>query len=176
LTTIEFNAPWSRTVRNTTVLSLVILALPLVVVLFTPAQPPPWVVGLLIALPLLIVVETFAARVRGYTLTEREIIVHRGFWDTRLPLEGLRSVSGDAEAMRGSARVFGNGGLFSITGRYWNRKLRWYRAYATDRSRAVVLRYADRTIVITPHDPQQFIMRAGTFIKIAGFTGRSCPD
>jgi hypothetical protein len=32
-----------------------------------------------------------------------------------------------------------------------------------------VLRYPERTIVITPHDPQQFIMRAGTFIKIAGF-------
>jgi hypothetical protein len=33
----------------------------------------------------------------------------------------------------------------------------------------VVLRYAKRTIVITPHDPQHFIMRAGTFIKVAGF-------
>jgi hypothetical protein len=169
LTTIQFDAPWSRTVRNTTVLSLVILALPLLAAIIAPAKPPLWGIALLIALPLLIVAETFAARVRGYTLTEREIIVHRGFWDTRLPLDGLRSVSGDAEAMYGSARVFGNGGLFSITGRYWNRKLRWYRAYATDQSRAVVLRYADRTIVITPHDPQQFIMRAGTFIKIAGF-------
>jgi hypothetical protein len=36
-------------------------------------------------------------------------------------------------------------------------------------SRAVVLRYADRTIVITPQDPQHFIMRAGTFIRVAGF-------
>lgn len=44
-------------------------------------------------------------------------------------------------------------------------------ALATDPSRAVVLRYADRTVVISPHDPQQFIMRAGTFIKIAGFPG-----
>jgi hypothetical protein len=26
-----------------------------------------------------------------------------------------------------------------------------------------------RSGVITPHDPQQFILRAGTFIKIAGF-------
>jgi hypothetical protein len=33
----------------------------------------------------------------------------------------------------------------------------------------VVLRYEDRKIVITPHDPQQFILRAGTFIQIAGF-------
>jgi hypothetical protein len=169
LTTIPFNAPWSRTVRNTTVLSLVILALPLLIAIFAPAKPPLLVMVVLLALPPLIVAGTFAARVRGYTLTEREIIVHRGMWNTRLTLAGLRSVRGDVDAMRGSARVFGNGGLFSITGRYWNRKLGWYRAYATDQSRAVVLRYADRTIVITPHDPQQFIMRAGTFIKIAGF-------
>lgn len=169
MTTIQFNAPWSRTVRNTTVLSLVILALPLLVAILAPAKPPLLALVVFIALPLLIVAETFAARVRGYTLTEQEIVVHRGFWDTRLTLAGLRSVTGDADAMSGSVRVFGNGGLFSITGRYWNRKLRWYRAYATDQSRAVVLRYADRTIVITPHDPQQFIMRAGTFIKIAGF-------
>ncbi|HEX4972659.1 MAG TPA: PH domain-containing protein [Steroidobacteraceae bacterium] len=169
MTTIQFRAPWSRTVRSTTVLSLVILALPVLVAIFAPMQPPLLAVILLLALPPLLVATAFCARVRGYTLTEQEIIVHRGLWDTRLALAGLRSVSGDADAMRGSARVFGNGGLFSITGRYWNRKLGWYRAYVTDQSRAVVLRYADRTIVISPHDPQQFIMRAGTFIRIAGF-------
>jgi hypothetical protein len=169
LTTIQFNAPWSRTVRNTTVLSLVILALPMLAAIFAPMQPPLLALSLLLALPPLLVAIMFCARVRGYTLTEQEIVVHRGFWDTRLALAGLRSVSGDAEAMRGSVRVFGNGGLFSITGRYWNRKLGWYRAYVTDQSRGVVLRYADRTIVISPHDPQQFIMRAGTFIRIAGF-------
>ena len=169
MTTIQFNAPWSRTVRNTTVLSIVILVLPLLIAIFAPTKPPLLVTVVLLSLPPLIIAETFAARVRGYTLTEQEIIVHRGLWDTRLPLSGLRSVTGDVDAMRGSARVFGNGGLFSITGRYWNRKLGWYRAYATDQSRAVVLRYAKRTIVITPHDPQQFIMRAGTFIRIAGF-------
>jgi len=169
LITIRFDAPWSRAVRNTTVLSLIILALPMLVAIFAPTKPPLLAIVLLLALPPLIIARTFAGRVRGYTLTEQEIVVHRGFWDTRLTLKGLRSVNSDADAMRGSARVFGNGGLFSITGRFWNRKLGWYRAYATDRSRAVVLRYADRTIVITPHDPQQFIMRAGTFIKIAGF-------
>jgi hypothetical protein len=66
-------------------------------------------------------------------------------------------------------RTTGNDGFFSITGRFWSRTLGWHRAFATDSSRAVVLRYADRTIVISPHDPQQFIMRAGTFIKTAGF-------
>jgi hypothetical protein len=169
LTTIEFGAPWDRTVRGATMLSLVVLALPMLAAIFAPIELPLLAAVLLIGVPPLIVAETFAGRVRGYTLTEDAITVRRGMWNTRLPLAGLRSVTGDVDAMRGSVRVLGNGGLFSITGRFWNRKLGWYRAFATDASRAVVLRYADRTIVITPHDPQQFIMRAGTFIKVAGF-------
>jgi hypothetical protein len=169
VTTIEFSAPWGRTVRGATVLSLVVLALPMLAAMFAPIELPLLAAVLLIAVPPLIVAETFAARVRGYTLTEDAITVRRGMWNTRLPLTGLRSVTGDVDAMGGSVRVFGNGGLFSITGRYWNRRLGWYRAFATDRSRAVVLRYADRTIVITPHDPQHFIMRARTLIKVADF-------
>lgn len=169
MTTIEFSAPWGRTVRGATVLSLVVLALPMLAAMFAPIELPLLAAVLLIAVPPLIVAETFAARVRGYTLTEDAITVRRGMWNTRLPLTGLRSVTGDVDAMGGSVRVFGNGGLFSITGRYWNRRLGWYRAFATDRSRAVVLRYADRTIVITPHDPQHFIMRARTLIKVADF-------
>lgn len=169
MTTIEFSAPWGRTVRGATVLSLVVLALPMLAAMFAPIELPLLAAVLLIAVPPLIVAETFAARVRGYTLTEDAITVRRGMWNTRLPLTGLRSVTGDVDAMGGSVRVFGNGGLFSITGRYWNRRLGWYRAFATDRSRAVVLRYADRTTVITPHDPQHFIMRARTLIKVADF-------
>jgi len=169
VTVIDFRAPWSSTVRNVTVLSLVILALPMLAAIFAPTQPPLQVVTLLLVVPPLIALVAFVGRVRGYTLTEDAITVQRGLGSTRLPLAGLRSVRGDVDAMRGSIRVFGNGGLFSITGRFWNRRLGWYRAFATDPGRAVVLRYAKSTIVITPHDPQHFIMRAGTFIKVAEF-------
>ena len=169
MTTIEFRAPWSNTVRTVTVLSLVILSLPMLTWIFVATAPSLPATVLLIGAPPLIAAATFAGRVRGYTLTEDAITVQHGLWNTRLPLEGLRSVTGDVDAMRGSIRVFGNGGLFAITGRFWNGKLGWYRAFATDPSRAVVLRYAKRTIVITPHDPQHFIMRVRTFLKVADF-------
>jgi PH (Pleckstrin Homology) domain-containing protein len=169
VTTIEFRAPWSRTVRIATVLSLSILALPVLVGIFALPQPLLWAALLSIGGPPLIAAATFAGRVRGYTLTEDAMTVRRGLGKTRFPLDGLRSITGDVDAMRGSIRVFGNAGLFSITGRFWNRKLGWYRALATDPSRAVVLRYPNRTIVITPHDPQHFIMRARTFLKVADF-------
>ncbi len=104
---------------------------------------------------------------RGYVLSDDQIVVKRLGWQTVLPLQGMQSVSGDATAMQGSLRIFGNGGLLSFTGEFWNRKLGRYRALATDPDRAVVLRYARRVIVITPHDPQQFIMRARSLLKFA---------
>ena len=73
MTTIEFRAPWGRTVRGATVLSLVILALPMLAAIFAPIQPPLLASVLLIAVPPLIVAETLAGRVRGYTLTEDAI-------------------------------------------------------------------------------------------------------
>ena len=98
--------------------------------------------------------------------------------DTALQTDGKIVLAGRKGAFAAVARLnidgsldttFGNGGLFSITGRFWNRKLGRYRALATDPSRAIVLRYPKRTIVITPHDPQHFIMRARTFLKVADF-------
>jgi hypothetical protein len=169
LTTISFRAPWSHTLRVTTVLTVAVLALLMAAAIFAPMRPPLAAAVLLIGLPPLLVAAALAYRVRGYTLTENAITVQRGIGETRLPLAGLRSVTGDVEAMSGSLRLLGNGGAFAFTGRFWNRKLGFYRAFATDPSRAVVLRYPDRTVVITPHDPQHFIMRARTLLKVADF-------
>ena len=169
MTTIEFRAPWSKGLSVITATTVAVLALVMLAALFAPMRPPPLAAILLIGLPPLLAGAAFAGRVRGYVLTEEAITVRRGFWNTRLPLAGLRSVTGDVDAMRGSIRVLANGGVFSFTGRYWNRKLGWYRAFATDPSRAIVLRYPRLTVVITPHDPQHFIMRARTLIKVADF-------
>lgn len=165
---IEFRAPWCKELKTATIISIVILAGVALAGLLVK-QMPLAVAAALIGLPLLVIVASLLSMVRGYVLTDAAIIVRRGGWDTRLPLAGLHSVAGDVEAMQRSIRLFGNGGLFSFSGEFWNRKLRRYRALATDPSRAVVLRYPKRTIVITPHDPQHFIMRARTLIKAADF-------
>ena len=59
--------------------------------------------------------------------------------------------------MRRSLRLFGNGGLFSITGWYRNGTLGIYKAFATDLNKTVVLRFATKTIVISPENPEQFV-------------------
>ncbi len=94
--------------------------------------------------------------IRGYTVTADTILVHRLFWDTRLPRAGLQSVQADPKAMRWSLRTFGNGGFFSATGFYWNKSLGAYHAFVTDPRRAVVLKYPARTVVLSPEAPDEF--------------------
>jgi hypothetical protein len=170
MTTLQFRAPWSGTLRTMTIVTAGILVSAAVVaaILVSTGLARPRT-SFMIVLPLLLLAAALLYRVRGYTLTDDAILVRRLVGDFRLPLAGLLSVSGDVEAMHGSVRLLGNWGLFSITGRYWNRKLRSYRAFATDPGRAVVLRYSNETVVITPHDPQHFIMRARTLLKAADF-------
>jgi len=51
----------------------------------------------------------------------------------------------------------GNGGFFSFTGLFYNRKLGFHRAFVTDHIRTVVLRFPHRTVVVSPADPEAFV-------------------
>ncbi len=66
-----------------------------------------------------------------------------------------RSVEPDA--LRGSLRIFGNGGGFSFSGFYYSKRLGSFRAFVTDRRRTVVLRYANRRVVLSPATPEDFV-------------------
>ncbi|MEI6075118.1 MAG: PH domain-containing protein [Verrucomicrobiota bacterium] len=95
--------------------------------------------------------------VREYTLEPRELLIRRLLWTTHLPLSGLQSASYQPNAMRGSLRLFGNGGMFSVTGWYRNRSLGNYRAFVTEFKNTVVLRYEKKAVVISPDHPEQFV-------------------
>lgn len=107
-------------------------------------------------LPLLILASATLFMVRGYVVADGELLVMRPLWRTRLPLAGLRGVEVLPDAMRASVRTWGNGGLFSYTGRYRNRALGPYQAWVNDMKRTVVLRFAERTLVVSPADPEAF--------------------
>jgi hypothetical protein len=108
-------------------------------------------------LPLVILIGCVPFTIRGYTVTRDAILVHRLFWTTRLPLSGLESAKFEPNAMRWSLRTFGNGGLFSITGFYWNNALGAYRAFVTNQHQTVVLRYSRRKVVVSPSSPEEFV-------------------
>ncbi len=148
-------APWGLRLRVSTLL-VVILAGGIVIlpsVANTPGLPPEmaWIVAVLV------LAGTAPFTVRGYEIADGAILVHRLFWKTRLPLADLRAAEVEPRAMAGSLRTFGNGGAFSFTGWFWNRRLGRYRAFVTDFGRTVVLRFTDRTIVISPADPGAFV-------------------
>jgi len=165
----EFAAPWSRSLRSATVASVALLiALTITGLFLGPRQSLVWRAAL-VGVPLAVLLGTAPFAVRGYFLTERHIEVRRLGWRSALPLAGLISVTGVPEGLRGSVRIFGNGGLFGITGWFWNRRIGRFRAYATDPERAVLLRYADgKKLVVTPHDVQHFIVRVKALAKLSG--------
>lgn len=59
--------------------------------------------------------------------------------------------------MKGSIRVFGNGGFFAFTGFYWSRTIGWYRAYVMDPKQSVVLRLKRRQFSVPPDHPEKVI-------------------
>jgi len=95
--------------------------------------------------------------IRGYDLEPADLLVRRPLWSNRLPLRDLRVAWAGPEAMKGSIRLFGNGGLFSFSGLFYNRRLGRYRAFATDPRNSVVLQFPERTLVITPEGPLEFL-------------------
>ncbi len=108
---------------------------------------------LLAVVPVAILVFALLFVVRGYEVDGATLYVERLLWRTSVPLAGLARAWHDPAAMRRSLRVFGNGGLFSITGVFRNRALGSYRAFVTDPARAVVLRFDARVVVVSPADP-----------------------
>jgi hypothetical protein len=111
---------------------------------------------MMIGMPLGILFGGMLFMIRGYELTDNAIYVQRLLWRTKIDLSGLKSVDVHPEAMSKSLRTFGNGGLFSFSGAYWNKSLGHYRAYATDLNNCVVLRFEKKVAVVTPQDPEKF--------------------
>ncbi|MDD5201069.1 MAG: PH domain-containing protein [Terrimicrobiaceae bacterium] len=146
-------APWSRVLVATSILATLLCVGVTLVFGVLVSGSVGWPGWLLLAMPP--VCALFV--VRGYRVESARIVVLRAGWVTRLPRAGLESVRFEPGAMRRSLRVCGNGGFFSFTGLYWNKELKMHRAFVTDPQRTVVLRYAGRTVVVSPAQPEEFV-------------------
>ena len=111
---LKYKAPWSTTLVVVSA-AATILCLGISLTMAVSGHALLCWVGLL---PLAIILGAAPFTIRGYTITADAILVHRLLWATRLPLQGLQSASAEPDAMRGSLRTFGNGGLFSFSGHY----------------------------------------------------------
>jgi len=155
---IRFSAPWSLAVKIITTLTLMLLlGVSFYGALFFPAAAPLPAKLAMTALPLAIVMGALPFLVRGYVLTPGELRVERLGWQNRFVLAAIVSAEINPDALRGSIRLCGSGGLFGFFGWFRNKRLGIYRAYGTDPKRAVILKLTDRTIVITPDHPERFL-------------------
>lgn len=151
-------APWSGFLKGVSIVVAALLLGAAALIAFTvPAQAAPIWHALGIGLPLAVLLGAAPFVVRGYALHDGELRVRRLLWTTRVPLGALREATIDPQAGDGSLRLFGNGGLFSFSGWFRNAKLGRYRAFVTDWQRAVVLRSATRTVLLSPADPAGFV-------------------
>ena len=152
-----YGAKWGRTLILmsifVTVLCVGVSCLTLVVLANIP-QPA---LAAVQWLPMALLTFCLPFVVRSYTITDEAILIRRLLWTTRLDRAGLTSAKVLPDAMRGSIRTCGNGGGFSITGWYWSKRLGFYRAFVTDLKRTVVLRFADKTVVLSPDEPADFV-------------------
>jgi hypothetical protein len=154
----SFRARWGRMlIAMTTVGCLALIGIPLFVFSTVPTDEGPTYVRLpiLVFFPL-ILFATALFSIRSFDVCQDGILVRRLFWNSRLPYQGLRSVEVDPDAMKGSIRTMGNGGLFSFSGRYRSRALGSFRALATEFRDSVILRYDTGTVVVTPESPGEF--------------------
>ena len=158
-------APRAGTVIIATWLAVVIIAAVLATHagIFLPrrAKFPPSALWLVLAADTGIVVICVAAwlasSIRAITLTGQTLLIKLTFWTTRFDLAGLRSIGVDAQALKGSLRSFGNGGLGAFHGYFWSRRMGKFRAYVTDKNRAIVLRWENTCVVVSPNDTENFI-------------------
>lgn len=158
---VEFAAPAGTRIKVVTWVSLGIVA-GFVVFNIALAQHLParkfWPVTLapLTGLVILAPVWVFA-RIKGYRLAAGELVVVRVKRANRFALAGLTAVEQDPQAMKGALKTIGNDGLGAITGRFRSKRLGKFEGLLTDPGLAVVLRWPERTLVVSPERPGDFV-------------------
>lgn len=73
------------------------------------------------------------------------------------PLRGAVEIARDPGIMKWAMKLYGNGGLGAIRGKFWSKRVGTFQASLTDADYAVVLRWPDRVIAVSPADPEYFI-------------------
>lgn len=152
-----YDAPWGLLLRAMTLVSIGLLGGMVAIGLGNrPSGAYAWDL-VMIVLPLAMLVVAVFFTIRGYLLFPDVLFVQRLGWYSKIPLDGLLTASFDPEATKRMTRRFGNGGMFCFAGSFKSKKIGIFRVFATDLRRAVVLKFADRIIVVTPGDPVDFV-------------------
>lgn len=122
----------------------------------------PWAKTIQVIAPLsgfLILIPTFLierSRISHFRIEDSVLILGR----KRYPMAGLVDVSRDPEVLRRAVKLYGNGGIGSIRGKFRSKRLGTFYAFLTDTPTAVILKWPDKTVAVSPADPEFFIYTA----------------
>lgn len=78
--------------------------------------------------------------IRGYTVMDNTLVIHRLGWSYRLDTSSMKDVFAKPLARSDSRRLFGTGNVFGYYDWFHHKELGDYRAWVTDPARRVVLR------------------------------------
>jgi hypothetical protein len=161
-------APFDAIVLAATVLSAVVLGGVVVLFAFRMVGPVGDGAAILIgALTAGILLGAWGTSPTAYRVEAGRIVVERPFGEIAYPLPGLVDVK-PFDRAGFAIRVFGNGGLFGVTGWFWSRKLGWFRAHGRKARGAVSLHWPDRTVVLMPEERERFIADVERFAPKRG--------
>ena len=143
----QYQAPWSRKLIITTAFFAVLLIVAFIVMNSLAAT---------IFLSLILIVSVLLL-VRGYSIVEGKLLIHRLGWAATYDLLSLKNAEWKPNITVGSIRSFGAGGFFGYVGRFKNNELGKYDAYVTDEQNSVLLEFDDKNIVVSPDEPEKFV-------------------
>ena len=161
-----FYAAWGRGVLYITLLvTLFLFCLPVLIFFGHRFTPPKVILWILLLLPVVILGSSALFAAFSYEITDTHLLIRRLLWKTSIPLPRDVTAEFEPNAMKGSLRIFGNGGIFGFYGWFWSTRLGRYSAYVTDMSRSVIIRMGEKTIVVSPDHPDEFVELMRLFRK-----------
>jgi hypothetical protein len=119
-----------------------------------------WMLASPIGVLLIITIKFFYERAKTarFRIEDNELVLGSKHY----PLAGMTDIAPDPEILRWAIRTRGNGGIGSIRGHFRSRRVGKFEAFLTDNAKAVVLRWPDRTVAVSPADTEFFIHSART--------------
>lgn len=152
---MEFNAPWSDTLR---LMSLGASAVVLLAAVLATVKRQWWIRITAIVVAAGFLAGSWGFAPGGYRVDSGQVTVRRPFSDVGIARQAIRDARpfDDADSA-GMTRTAGNGGLFGYYGEYKSDKLGAHVWYVTDMSKRVVLDTVDGAVVVSPDDPEKFI-------------------
>lgn len=151
---VHFEARLSRGLRVYTWLFFMALASFVVVTLVRQEYG---VVAPLAAISLGVFVVGVLFAVRGYDFDDGELVIERIGRKTYVDLANLVDAEVDPKLVRRSISLWSTRGLFGFIGYGYSGRIGSYRAYVTNPSKAVVLRFSSgNPVVVSPENPDEF--------------------